>query len=824
GFERQHADVIHPVHPAIMCQAALALFWLYLSNNRLTGSIPAAIGKLSRLRFLLIDSNRLSSTLPASLSALSLLSHLDASNNTLTGPIPPGLGELSYLAYLLLNRNNLVGEIPSTLVNLPYLFQLDVSNNALSGRPADLISNLRSLAYLNLSHNYFTGPLPRVYSAPAIALLDLSRNYFFGPASIVDTQGTPLLSQTSAPGSGTIQSTGAAGLALSVGRNCLVYNLSGTGATAASGSVLGLEGQRSADDCSLFCRTGLSGSATEAENMQCGGWGVCLAKVVTTKSPPAVVFACAPSPGLPRKPPPPPPSPPPSPPPQPPPSPPLSPPPFPPSPPPPSPPCELLSTTMETAWLKRAAVWTFAGLGLALAVISCCEMADNYLVISHPSACVASSNRTHCAAEFRVARRSLSVVPQSQEQVTVAMVAGVQAQVAAIIAAADEIKASNVRNDHFTNAMARACARQANIALRYLGQAGDAIEAGTNQRDPGVGGEDSEGGFLARRQLDDDDDDDDDDEDKKDKEKKSKKDKDSGSDSGKKSSKKASPTAGPMVVSATLTASVTVGSGYSTIQAAVDAAPGGSRFVIYIPAGTYNEQVLIETADIVLIGAGADKTIITGDESYGSGSGTFESATVGVDSDRFVAFGIKFVNTAGPENHQAVAFRATGDQTALFDCAFDGAQDTLYVDAGRQYYKNCWIGGSMDFIFGDAAVVIDAPKIQLHPSPSFVTITASGRKSETPTGIVIRDAEIAADSGTTEVYLGRPWKKCAFTVFINANLPTKQSREMGNSKSSSSSSSREGRAAAAAAVEEAGGQQQEQQQQEHESPCVENQQ
>ncbi|CAI5943284.1 unnamed protein product [Closterium sp. NIES-65] len=546
-------------------------------------------------------------------------------------------------------------------------------------------------------------------------------------------------------------------------------------------------------------------------------------------------------------------------------------------------------------------------------------MADNYLVISNPSACVASTNSTHCAAEFRVARRSLGVVPQSQEQVTVAMVAGVRAQVAAIIAAADEIKASNVRNDHFTNAMARACARQANIALRYLGQAGDAIEAGTNQRDvpywlaaadtqvdncvdgfqtfspsteglpayihleytakkagstlealvsitnaaakaavaaatdvpsteedvapvrgrrmavrsssgagsagsgamdwlepglyaqlqelqtrmnaefaAGAGGEDSVGGYLARRQLDDDDDDDEEEEDRKDEEKKAKKEQekkdkeekkkkkkskeneDSESDSGdkksskKKSSKKASPTAGPMVVSPSLTASATVGSGYSTIQAAIDAAPGGTRFVIYIPAGTYNEQVLIETTDIVLIGAGADKTIITGDESYGSGSGTFESATVGVDSDRFVAFGIKFVNTAGPENHQAVAFRATGDQTALFDCAFDGAQDTLYVDAGRQYYKNCWIGGSMDFIFGDAAVVIDAPKIQLHPSPSFVTITASGRKSETPTGIVIRDADIAADSGTTEVYLGRPWKKCAFTVFINANLPAKK--------------------------------------------------
>ncbi|CAI7887712.1 unnamed protein product [Closterium sp. NIES-53] len=245
--------------------------------------------------------------------------------------------------------------------------------------------------------------------------------------------------------------------------------------------------------------------------------------------------------------------------------------------------------------------------------------------------------------------------------------------------------------------------------------------------------------------------------------------------SSKSSKKKASPTAGPMVVSPSLAASATVGSGYSKIQDAVDAAPGGTRFVIYIPAGTYKEQVLIETTDIVLIGAGADKTIITGDASYGSGSGTFESATVGVDSDRFVAFGIKFENTAGPDNHQAVAFRATGDQSALFDCAFDGSQDTLYVDAGRQYYKNCYIGGSQDFIFGDAAVVIDAPKIQLHPSPSFGTLTASGRAKDTPTGIVILDAVVLADSGTTKVYLGRPWKKCAFTVFINADLPARGS-------------------------------------------------
>ncbi|CAI5457723.1 unnamed protein product [Closterium sp. Yama58-4] len=538
---------------------------------------------------------------------------------------------------------------------------------------------------------------------------------------------------------------------------------------------------------------------------------------------------------------------------------------------------------MEIAWMKKAAVWAFAGLGLALAVISCCEMADNYFVLTHPDACIASSNGTHCAAEFRVARRSLSVLPQTPEQVTSAMIASVQAQVAALIEAADEIKTNNVREDHFTNVMARTCARQATIALRYLGQAGDVVEAGTNQLDvpywlaaadtqidncvdgfqtfspaaqgfpayvhleytakkagstldallsitkaaasaatdvasteedvapvrgrrmavrsssagngamdwlePGLyeqlrelqtrlnaefaaTGGDSEDGSISRRQLfhhhHHDHGDNNDNNDKKDKKNKGSK---SSSKSSKSSKKKASPNEGPMVVSASLAASATVGSGYKSIQDAVDAAPGGTRFVIYIPAGTYKEQVVISTTDIVLIGAGAGKTIITGDASYGSGSGTFESATVGVDSDRFVAFGIKFVNTAGPQNHQAVAFRASGDQTALFNCEFDGSQDTLYVDAGRQYYKNCKIGGSQDFIFGDAAVVIDAPKIQLHPSPSFGTLTASGRAKDTPTGIVIRDAVVSADRGTAKVYLGRPWKKCAFTVFINAFLP-----------------------------------------------------
>ncbi|CAI5937740.1 unnamed protein product [Closterium sp. NIES-64] len=550
--------------------------------------------------------------------------------------------------------------------------------------------------------------------------------------------------------------------------------------------------------------------------------------------------------------------------------------------------------------VQRAATLAVAGMGVALAIISCCYMADNYLVISHPTLCTGVSNATLCSQEFRAARRQLSVLPQAADAVTAAMVSAVAEQVSAIIDAATEIKRANVRKNHFINVVADDCSTQGGIALRYLGRTLDAIDTDSAQHDrafwlsaastqvgncvdgfktlapsatfqpafvhletvankasdtleavvaiakkaaagpPELGRKlaSSEPGavaggakwldddfiaqlrqlqaelnalgdgvheYVARRELrrrdDDDDDDDDDDEDKKDKkDKKSKKSKDSGGGSGgsskskdknskskdknskskdknskskdknskSKSKSKGSGASGPIRASKGLKANAVV---KGKIQSAIDAAPGGSQYVIYIPAGTYREQVVIDTPDIILIGAGAGATVITYDESYGSGSSTFDSATVGVNSDRFVAFGIKFVNTAGPENHQAVAFRATGDQSAAIDCSFEGAQDTLYVDAGRQFYLNCYIGGTQDFIFGDAAAVIQNAKIQLHPSKSFITLTASGRAKDTPTGIVIRDSVVSADKGAAKAYLGRPWKKCAFTVFVNVVLP-----------------------------------------------------
>ncbi|CAI5531453.1 unnamed protein product [Closterium sp. Naga37s-1] len=405
---------------------------------------------------------------------------------------------------------------------------------------------------------------------------------------------------------------------------------------------------------------------------------------------------------------------------------------------------------------------------------------------------------------------------------------------------------------------------------------------------------------------------------------------------------------------------------------ALGAAPKEGRFVIFIRAGTYHESIIFRNKGLIMVGEGADKTIITGDKSAGSGSTTYRSATIGTyhesiifrnkglimvgegadrtiitgsksagsgsttyrsatigenslvvartiisgsksassgsttyrsatigankerfwankerfwaNKERFCALGIRFENTAGPQNHQAVAMRASGDRSAFFECAFEANQDTLYVDAGRQYYKDCYIGGTIDFIFGDAAVVIDNPTIVVHksssfatttasgresntptgivirtlislflplpphssltrssfatitasfatitasgresntptgivirnakisvdsgvsevylgrpspltqppvppipPSPppsspfsSFATITASGRESNTPTGIVIRNAKISVDSGVSEVYLGRPWKACARTVFVDSYMPSELERD-----------------------------------------------
>ncbi|KAJ7011476.1 hypothetical protein NC653_001800 [Populus alba x Populus x berolinensis] len=106
----------------------------------------------------------------------------------------------------------------------------------------------------------------------------------------------------------------------------------------------------------------------------------------------------------------------------------------------------------------------------------------------------------------------------------------------------------------------------------------------------------------------------------------------------------------------------------------------------------------------------------------------------------FFARDIKFINTAGAEMHQAVAFRSGSDMSVLFRCAFDGFQDTLYAHSNRQFYRDCDITGTVDFMFGNAAVVFQNCNIQpRQPLPNqFNTITAQEKKDPNQnTGISI---------------------------------------------------------------------------------------
>lgn len=221
------------------------------------------------------------------------------------------------------------------------------------------------------------------------------------------------------------------------------------------------------------------------------------------------------------------------------------------------------------------------------------------------------------------------------------------------------------------------------------------------------------------------------------------------------------------------------GSGkYTTVKAAIDAAPKSSsgRYVIYVKAGVYNEQVEINAKNIMLVGDGIGKTVITGSKSVGGGSTTFRSATVAAVGDGFIAQDITFRNTAGAANHQAVALRSGSDLSVFYRCGFEGYQDTLYVHSERQFYRECDIYGTVDFIFGNAAVVLQNCNIYArNPPQNTITVTAQGRTDPNQnTGIIIHNSKVTGASGlnpsSVKAYLGRPWQKYSRTVFMKTSL------------------------------------------------------
>nr|XP_023874715.1 probable pectinesterase/pectinesterase inhibitor 12 isoform X1 [Quercus suber] len=221
---------------------------------------------------------------------------------------------------------------------------------------------------------------------------------------------------------------------------------------------------------------------------------------------------------------------------------------------------------------------------------------------------------------------------------------------------------------------------------------------------------------------------------------------------------------------------------FTTITDAINFAPNNSyneRTFIYVKQGVYEENVEIPDykPNIVLLGDGADVTLITGNRSVGDGWTTFSSATLAVSGDGFLARDISVENKAGAKKYQAVALRINADLVALYRCSISGFQDTLYVHSFRQFYRECDISGTIDFIFGNAAVVFQGCNIvsRMPMHGQFTVITAQSRDTlDENTGISFQNCSILATndlySSSVKSYLGRPWRVYSQTVYLESYI------------------------------------------------------
>lgn len=219
------------------------------------------------------------------------------------------------------------------------------------------------------------------------------------------------------------------------------------------------------------------------------------------------------------------------------------------------------------------------------------------------------------------------------------------------------------------------------------------------------------------------------------------------------------------------------GGAYKTVQEAVFAAPAGASptnpSVIRIAPGTYKGQLYIqrEKRFLKLVGENPSNTILTFDlqanmtNASGKPIGTFNTPSVTVDADDFTAENLTFENSAGPVG-QALAIRVDGDRAVFRNCRFLGWQDTILLNRGRQYFKDCEIRGHCDFIFGAATAWFE--KCRIHCLGKGY-ITAASTPPETPFGFVFHDCSITGEPGVKS-YLGRPWRDYASTVFLNCSL------------------------------------------------------
>ena len=223
------------------------------------------------------------------------------------------------------------------------------------------------------------------------------------------------------------------------------------------------------------------------------------------------------------------------------------------------------------------------------------------------------------------------------------------------------------------------------------------------------------------------------------------------------------------------------GSGdFVKLQDVIDTIPHlrKKRTYVFIKNGIYKEKLILPMTktNISFIGENVDSTIITYDDFasrkniFGENIGTSGSSGFFVNGEGFIAENITFSNTAGLVG-QAVAVRVFGDKVMFKNCKFLGFQDTLYPrgEESRQYYKGCYIEGTVDFIFGWSTAVFDSCHIH-SLSKKGGYITAASTLKETPFGFVFINCRITGEPENINCYLGRPWRPYAKVVYVNCYL------------------------------------------------------
>ena len=215
--------------------------------------------------------------------------------------------------------------------------------------------------------------------------------------------------------------------------------------------------------------------------------------------------------------------------------------------------------------------------------------------------------------------------------------------------------------------------------------------------------------------------------------------------------------------------------------------------VIFVKKGTYKEKLIIPQSltNIEICGEDRDNTIITWDDhanipmafsnwplaisqqptanSQQPKLGTFRTFTLKIQGSKITLKNITVENNAARLG-QAVALHTEGDQLTFINCRFLGHQDTIYTGNAktRLFFKDCYIEGTTDFIFGPSTAWFEGCDIFCKANSY---ITAASTPQDVPFGYIFNNCRITCDKGVDKVYLGRPWRDYGYTLFMNCELP-----------------------------------------------------